>query len=141
MTEEAYKAKKVLKDFVQLDKRIEEKYERIKALLDSATRATPSMEAERVSGTGEKSRLESVMIRKIDLERQLDKSIDKLNAQRFEIQNAIDAMEDSREKRLLELRYIDGRSWASVTTRMEISESMSFAIHEAALIHFAEIFF
>lgn len=141
MTEEAYKAKKVLKDFVQLDKRIEEKYERIKALLDSATRATPSMEAERVSGTGEKSRLESVMIRKIDLERQLDKSIDKLNAQRFEIQNAIDAMEDSREKRLLELRYIDGRSWASVTTRMEISESMSFLIHEAALIHFAEIFF
>ena len=141
MTEEAYKAKKVLKDFVQLDKRIDEKYERIKALLDSATRATPSMEAERVSGTGEKSRLESVMIRKIDLERQLDKSIDKLNAQRFEIQNAIDAMEDSREKRLLELRYIDGRSWASVTTRMEISESMSFVIHEAALIHFAEIFF
>lgn len=141
MTEEAYKAKKVLKDFVQLDKRIDEKYERIKALLDSATRATPSMEAERVSGTGEKSRLESVMIRKIDLERQLDKSIDKLNAQRFEIQNAIDAMEDSREKRLLELRYIDGRSWASVTTRMEISESMSFAIHEVALIHFAEIFF
>ena len=78
MTEEAYKAKKVLKDFVQLDKRIDEKYERIKALMDSATRATPSIEAERVSGTGEKSRLESVMIRKIDLERQLDKSIDKL---------------------------------------------------------------
>jgi len=50
-------------------------------------------------------------------------------------------MKDEREARLLELRYIDGRSWASVMTRMEISETWSRVIHESALAHFAEIFF
>ena len=141
MTDLAYKAKQALYEYRQLEKRVSEKGERIQSLMDSATRSTPSFEAERVSGTSEHSRLETAMIRKIDLERQLDKSIDDLNRRRYEIQNAIDAMQDAREARLLELRYIDGRSWASVTTRMEISETWSKTIHASALEHFAEIFF
>ena len=141
MTDLAYKAKQTLYEYRQLDKRVAEKGERIQTLMDSATRATASLEAERISGTSEHSRLESNMVRKIDLERQLDKSIDELNRKRFDIQNAIDAMKDAREARLLELRYIDGRSWASVTTRMEISETWSKTIHASALEHFAEIFF
>lgn len=141
MTDLAYKAKQALYEYRQLEKRVSEKGERIQSLMESATRSTPSLEAERVSGTSEHSRLETAMIRKIDLERQLDKSIDDLNRRRYEIQNAIDAMQDAREARLLELRYIDGRSWASVTTRMEISETWSKTIHASALEHFAEIFF
>lgn len=140
MTDKAYRAKRVLQSFRQLDKRIGEKEERLQRLVESATRATPSLEAERVSGTGDQSRLETAMIRKVDLERQLDASIDELNRRRHEIQSAIDAMEDAREARLLEMRYIDGRSWASVMARMEIAERTSFLIHESALIHFAEIF-
>lgn len=141
MTDQAYRAKGVLQEFRQLSKRIREKQERVAALMDSATRATPSLEAERVSGTGEHSRLEAAMIRKIDLENQLGRGIEELNQRRFDIQNAIDAMRDEREKRLLELRYIDGRSWASVMTRMEISETWSRVIHDSGLEHFAEIFF
>lgn len=141
MTDQAYRAKGVLQEFRQLSKRIREKQERVAALMDSATRATPSLEAERVSGTGEHSRLEAAMIRKIDLENQLGRGIEELDRRRFDIQNAIDAMRDEREKRLLELRYIDGRSWASVMTRMEISETWSRVIHESGLEHFAEIFF
>ena len=141
MTDEAYKAKRELQDYRQLDKRIGEMTERIAGLIDRATRATASMEAERVSGTGARSNVETAVVTKIQLERQLDSMIDDLNARRFAIQNAIDAMQDTREKRILELRYIDGRSWASVTTRMEISEPYSYIIHESALNHFAEIFF
>ena len=141
MTDGAYRAKGVLQEFRQLSKRITEKTERIACLMDSATRATPSLEAERVSGTGEHSRLESAMVRKIDLEKQLDRGIIELNQKRFDIQNAIDAMRDEREKRLLELRYIDGRSWASVMTRMEIGETWSRVIHDSALEHFSDIFF
>ena len=81
------------------------------------------------------------MIRKIDLEKQLDTKIDELRRQNYEIQNAIDAMTDARERRLLSLRYLEGRSWASVMTRMELTERNSFLIHESALFHFAEIFF
>lgn len=141
MTDEAYRAKQVLQEYRQLERRVSEKTERLAALMASATRATSSTEATRVSGTGARSRVEQAVITIIDLESQLDKSIDQKNAQRHAIQNAIDAMKDEREARLLELRYIDGRSWASVMTRMGIGETYSRVIHESALAHFAEIFF
>lgn len=141
MTDEAYRAKQVLQEYRQLERRVSEKTERLAALMASATRATSSTEATRVSGTGARSRVEQAVITIVDLESQLDKSIDQKNAQRHAIQNAIDAMKDEREARLLELRYIDGRSWASVMTRMGIGETYSRVIHESALAHFAEIFF
>lgn len=141
MTDAAYKAKRVLKDYRQLDKRISEMNERIGSLMDRATRATASMEAERVSGTSARSNVETAVVTKLQLEEQLDAMIDDLNERRRMIQDAIHAMADEREKRLLELRYIDGRSWVSVTMRMEISEAYSYVIHESALNHFAELYF
>lgn len=115
--------------------------ERVAAIAERATRATPSLEAERVSGSGDRSRVEQAVAAKVDLERQLSGMIADLAARRKAIQDAIHAMQDEREKRLLELRYIDGRSWVSVTMRMEISEAYSFVIHESALNHFAELYF
>lgn len=141
MTDSAYRAKQALQEYRQLEKRVQEKTERLAALMASATRTTASLDGERVSGTGERSRLEAAVITKVELEQQLDKSIDEKNARLHAIQNAIDAMKDEREARLLELRYIDGRSWVNVMTRMEIGETWSRVIHESALAHFAEIFF
>ena len=136
MTDEAYKAKRVLKDYRQLDKRISEMTERIASLMDRATRATASIEAERVSGTGTRSNVESAVVTKLQLEQQLDAMIDDLRARRRAIQDAVDAMTDMREQRLIELRYIDGRSWVSVMMKMEISEPTSRRIHYSALESF-----
>lgn len=141
MTEQAYRAKRELAALRDMNRRISEKYERIRALREAASRATPSLTAARVSGSGDRSRVESAMIRAIDLERQLDEAIDRLNERRFSIQNAIDRMEDPREQRLLELRYVDGRSWANVNARLEIGETWSRAVHQSALEHFAEKYF
>lgn len=141
MTDAAYRAKRELQSYRQLDKRISEMRERVAAIAERATRATPSLEAERVSGSGDRSRVEQAVAAKVDLERQLSGMIADLDARRKAIQDAIHAMQDEREKRLLELRYIDGRSWVSVTMRMEISEAYSYVIHESALNHFAELYF
>lgn len=141
MTDAAYKAMRELKGYRQITKRISEMRERVAALMALATRATPSLEAERISGTGERSRVEQAMITKVDLERQLREMIAEQDEKRYRIQSAVAAVQDPRERRLLELRYIDGRSWHSVMTRLEISETWSRVLHERALAHFAEIFF
>ena len=141
MTDAAYRAKRELQNYRQLNKRISEMYERISNLMDRATRSTPSMEAEPVSGSGDHSRIEQAIVTKADLERKLDAMIDECRARRDAIQSAISAMPDMREQRLLELRYIDGRSWVNVMMRLEISESWSHVLHETALMHFAEIYF
>lgn len=141
MTDAAYRAKRELQNYRQLDKRIGEMYERIANLMDRATHTTPGTEGERVSASGDRSRVEQTVITKVDLERQLDSMIDESRARRDAIQNAIQAMPDLRERRLLELRYIDGRSWVNVMTRMEIGDTWSKTIHASALEHFAEIYF
>lgn len=133
MTNEAYRAKKILQDFRKLNRLVQEKSERIRNLLDSATRATPSMEAERVSGTSEHSRLESAIVRKVDLERQLDASIDRLNAERYRIQDAIDRIQDKDQRSLLDMRYIDGKRWLFIMDRLHVSEPTSRRLHHAAL--------
>lgn len=133
MTDAAYRAKLLLQDFRRLDRLVQEKTERLSDLMESATRATSSYEAERVSGTGERSRLESLMIRKIDLERQLDAGIDRLNAQRYRIQDAIDAVKDTDQRSLLDMRYIDGKRWLFIMDRLHVSEPTSRRIHHAAL--------
>lgn len=138
MTDEAYRAKMILCDFRKLNRIVQEKTERLAELMASATRATSSIEAERISGTGERSRLESTMIRKIDLERQLDASIDRLNAQRYRIQDAIDAMDDLDQRTLLDLRYIDGKRWLYIMDQLHVSEPTSHRMHRAALESFAK---
>lgn len=133
MTDEAYRAKTLLQDFRKLNRLVQEKTERLSALMESATRATSSFEAERISGTGDRSRVESLMIRKIDLERQLDDSIDELNARRYRIQNAIDRIEDPDQRSLLDMRYIDGKRWLFIMDRLHVGETTSRRVHHAAL--------
>ena len=133
LTDEAYRAKQILQDFRKLDRLVSEKTERLAALMEAATRATSSMEAERISGTGERSRVESLMIRKIDLEKQLDGSIDELNARRYRIQDAIDRVEDPDQRSLLDMRYIDGKRWLFIMDRLHVGETTSRRIHHAAL--------
>lgn len=133
MTDDAYRAKRILTDFRKLNRIVQEKTERLAALMESATRATASMEAERVSGSCDQSRIETTMITRIDLERQLDASIDRLNATRYRIQDAIDAMTDLDQRTLLDLRYIDGKRWLYVMDALHISEPTSHRMHRAAL--------
>lgn len=133
MTDEAYRAKRILQDFRRLDRLVQEKTERLANLMASATRATSSVEAERISGTGARSRVEAFMIRKIDLERQLDAGIDKLNAERYRIQDAIDRVEDKDQRSLLDMRYIDGKRWLFIMDALHISEPTSYRMHRAAL--------
>lgn len=80
------------------------------------------------------------MVSYIDLEAQISDEIQRLKAERYKIQECINRMEDEREKRLLELRYIDGRSWVRVCTRLEISDTWSKMIHRSACEHFAQAY-
>lgn len=59
---------------------------------------------------------------------------------REEIGKAISAMEREEEKRMIELRYMDARSWVDITRRMHISKSASFRMHETALLDFLQAY-
>ena len=71
---------------------------------------------------------------------QIKDEIQRLKNERYRIQETINHLEDEREKRLLELRYIDGWSWVRVCTRLEISETWSRMLHRSACEHFAQAY-
>lgn len=133
-------AKRLLYNYRDACGRISDKRERLARLRELATRSTSSMEAVRTSGSGSRSRVEDAMVSYIDLEEQIKDEIQRLKNERYRIQETINHMEDEREKRLLELRYIDGWSWVRVCTRLEISETWSRMLHRSACEHFAQAY-
>ena len=130
-------AKRVLSGYRHESRRIEEMRARIAQVRETTTRATFSAEAVRIGGSGNRSRVECCAVQLIDLEEQLDRMIDESIRERCAIQSTIRGLEDARERRLLELRYIDGRSWHTVNWRLEVSETTSRRVHAEALAHFA----
>lgn len=129
-----------LKRLWNINRRIDELYERIASCRAMATRATASVSATNMSGTSGRSRVETGAIRIMELEEQLDAAIDQLTDERKHIQGAIEQMEDERQKRILELRYIDHLSWEAITRRLFLSPSQSHREHEKALLSFWKFF-
>ena len=139
MSDEAYQAMMVLKELWTLDKRIDEAYERIAQVREMATRATSSFKAANISGTGSRSRVEDAVIRMDQLEKQLDANIERMVRRRQLCQQAIEFMDGhnaERERRIIELRYIDHRKWSDIMRRMHFELSQSKRIHEDALCNF-----
>ena len=132
----AKQAASVLRSYKHKAKRIALLKARISTLYDQAMRATPSFTATNTSGTAGRSRVESSMVSAMDLKTQLEDSLSDLIVQRYQIQAAINEIGSDEEKILLELRYIDNRSWSQVMKEMSISETTSFRIHERALEDF-----
>jgi hypothetical protein len=95
------------------DKAIQDAQARCGNWFDAATRCTGSMEAERVSGTGERSRVESAVCRMVDFEREqhLTARIDALVDMRQSAERIIARIESPRFRQVLRLRYLQMESW------------------------------
>ena len=136
MTDNARQAMEVLREYHHIDKRAREVEERIARCREDATRATASMTAVRTSGTGERSRIETAVVRMVDIQDQLGDILQQAATVRIRIQTAINATRPEEYKRLLELRYIDGNQWDEVNEALYISRSTSYRWHAAALEEF-----
>ena len=138
MHDDVYEAKTVLENYRVLKERIKDKEFRLEELHEKAKKSTSNYEAVRVSGTMDKSRVETAMISAMDLEAQMKKSIDQLYAKQYEIERVVDLME-GQEARILELRFIDGLKWETVMEKMYISETTSKRIVRNALKIFHDL--
>ncbi len=106
-------AKETLNAIRDEDRAIQNAIERVENWYDAATRSTGSMEAERVSGTGERSRVESAVCRIVDYEREqhLTARIDALVDMRQSAERIIKRIDSPRFRQVLTLRYLQTESW------------------------------
>ena len=127
----AMTARDYLSQARQLDQAIDARLERIarlRALVNGRAARTDGMP--RGSGGGDWT--ETIL--KIDeMERALDKDIDRLIELKREIAEVIAAVPDMRYRTLLEYRYLCGWGWARIARAMHYSEDRIRHIHGRAL--------
>ena len=116
-----------------LDMQIDAGFERIQQLRALAERRTAVYGREKVGGSGAPDRRMDVVARIVDAERELDERIDRMIALRAEIQDTIDRVQDARMRVLLELRYLNGRTWEEVAEEMNYTTRNVYNLHSAAL--------
>lgn len=132
-------AKEQLNAIRDEDRAIQNAIDRVDNWYDAATRGTGSMEAERVSGTGERSRVETAVCRMVDFEREqhLTARIDALVDMRQSAERIIKRIQAPRQRELLRLRYLQDRSWEwtwdKIAEKMQISRRSVDAVHGGAL--------
>lgn len=125
-------AKEYLNRYRRLNVYIDCKLEQIAQLRALAARVSPT----RGSGnTGNTSDRVGITVAKIvDLERTIDREIDKLITIREEITDVISTIDDTDIRTLLEYRYINGWSWRRIAAKMHYSEKhVTGYLHRKAL--------
>ncbi len=124
---------KYLKRYINLDREIERKLEEVARLRSKLTRVTEVFTAEPRGGGSIYGKTEEILAKIVDLEREIDADIDRLVAIRDGIKTIIEAVEDDRERLLLQYRYLDGRTFEEIAVQMHYSWRQIHRLHSRAL--------
>ena len=124
---------KYLKRYINLDREIDRKLEEVARLRAKLTRIMPIYSTEPKGGGSIRGKTESIIAKIVDLENEIDTDIDRLVAIREGIKTIIEAVEDDRERLLLQYRYLDGWTFEKIAVEMNYSWRQIHRLHSKAL--------
>ena len=128
--------KQYLNQILRLDRQIENKLAEIYQLRTMAESITVATDKERVDSSGDKDKLGCIMARIVDMEREVDKMVDK----RCDIVAQIDGLEDTESYDVLAKVYILDRDLKAIAIEKSISYKTFSRLYKKALKEFEEIF-
>lgn len=129
--------KEYLSQAIWLDQMIDSKLEQLATLKSLAMKVTSSFTKEKICGGNiEKSKMESTMVKVIDLENEINADIDRLVDLKKDIQDTINMMDDINQQLLLELRYLSRKGWDEIAASMGYDPRTVYRIHGKALKEF-----
>lgn len=126
-------AKAYLRQVAQLRREIAETKELLSRLREQSTRATSRLSAVRCSGTGQHDSMANAALKIIRNEEKLVEQIAHLEEAVAARMALIAQVEDVRERRVLELRYLHGLGEEELCRRMELSAAQLWRVHGEAL--------
>lgn len=133
MNETNEQVKKYLSSARVLSRGIRFKLERIQELRELSESATSTMSATRTSGTSRRSKLENCICAIDELEREIEVDVIRMREDEKAIREMIRAVANPNQKQLLELRYINGKTWEEIAEAMVYSWQHVHKIHVQAL--------
>lgn len=125
--------KEYLSQAYRIDQRINSKLEQVSSLRELSTKASMTFSDTPPSGTRNPQYMESVIVKIIDLENEINADIDTLVDLKREITSVIKAITNPEYQTLLELRYLCFRSWEQVAVEMDFDLRYTHKLHRKAL--------
>ena len=133
-------AKEYLSQALWLDQMILSKLEQLETLKSLSMKVTSSFAEEKISGGNvEKSKMESTVVKVIDLESEINADFVRLIELKKEIQDTINRMEDINYQLLLEMRYLNGKNWEEIAQELKYNNRTVFKVHGKALKQFERV--
>lgn len=114
---------------------IERKKRRIEMLREMATGTTMRLSDMPRSSSPNPQRMEGVLCKIADLEREIAEDMAILASVRDEITATLCELEDYREQRVLYDRYVRGLSWREVIAESEYSDRQLYRLHGSGIAH------
>lgn len=132
------------KEFFQrnyyLEQRVNSRLRRLSDLRQLAGRVTSSLGGEPVSGSADVQKLDGTIAKIVDMEREINEDIDRLVDAKREAMAVIRQVEHPDQQLVLELRYLDFKSWPAIAEEMGLSPRWVQTLHERALAAVENIF-
>lgn len=132
-------AKEYLKQAYLLDKQIEYEIRNLEQLKSMRGQLQSYTYDERI-GTNPNRNLEAPFIRTIekiwDCEQRINEKIDRFVDLKAEIENAVDSMEDAKERMVLKYRYLQMMDWYNISDVLRISLRSVHRFHASGLQNF-----
>ena len=125
-------AKKYLQQYKLLDCRISAKCEQLERLRELSTKVSPSSGNGAPGGVSD--RVGAIVAKICDVEEEINKMIDELIDLKSEIERTIAAVPDETYRTLLELRYINGKTFEQIADEMYYTYKWVCVLHGRALV-------
>lgn len=124
--------KKYLEQVRRLDVQIKNELEEIHSLRTMVNGIVGNNEGERVQSSADKDKIGIIVAKIVDMEREVDKMIDK----RWEIVNQIKGIEDLTSYNILTKAYVLGQDFKEIAHCINVSYRHFLRLHDKALSEF-----
>lgn len=126
-------AKRYLQQIRRLDTKINRDIEELHRLKAMTTKITPTLKPDVVSGGGTQDKLAEAMSKIIDFEEEINREIDCFVDARKAVTATIDKVEDARLHTVLNMRYVQFKTWEQIACYMGRSYQWVCKLHGTAL--------
>ena len=127
-----------LNQYQDLKVKIQKNIEKAELLRSRAESTQMNLDADKVQ-TSPKNKVEEFLAEAIDLERSAKQDETRLEKIKSEILLKLSDLENPREMKVLELRYLEGLFFVQIADDFELSDRQIFRIHNSGIKHLAEL--
>lgn len=135
----ARRAKAYLQRLAQCDARINAMQDKIDDLWDQATRITPMLKQDVVSGGGNHDKVGDAVAKIADLRNAINQQIDYYVDLQEEANALLNKLQDNVHYTILYRRYMLGDSFAVIAAEIDKGERQTYSLHGDAIVAFADL--